>query len=285
MHPSRSGARGVTSPVAIGNDLWPAGYSTLAELLQLLDNAPPSNPGDIASRLPVSLRRVPAGQHLIHAGAESVALYFVRCGTFKIARNDEEGYEQVLAFPGQGDLLAYDALCATRHPTCAVALEDSTVFGVLRSDLADFCHQVPAFERALHRAASQALVRTNDLLDIMAAVSSEVRLARFLLQLSRQLAAKGQSPRRFVLRMGRRDLASLLGVAHETVSRSFTTLASARLLLVHDRDVEILDMAALRAFSRSTRRPAEDVANFRIRAGVPIQRAAQSAQLAQRLQA
>lgn len=286
MHPSTPGATGAPPSTPIGSDPGPAGRSTLAELLQLLDHSAQQGAAHhIANRLPVSLRRVPAGQYLIHAGADSVALFFVRTGTFKIARNDEEGYEQVLAFAGRGELVAYDALCANQHPTSAVALEDSTVFGVLRSDFVDFCHQVPAFERELHRAASQALARTNDLLDIMAAVSSEVRLARFLLQLSRQLAASGQSPRRFVLRMGRRDLASLLGVAHETVSRSFTTLASARLLHVHDRDVEILDMAALQAFSRCTRRPTEDATPFRSRACAHARRAAQATPEVQPLQA
>jgi CRP/FNR family transcriptional regulator len=54
--------------------------------------------------------------------------------------------------------------------------------------------------------------------------------------------------------MGRRDIASMLGVAHETVSRSFTALAAARLIHVSDRDVEILDMDGLKAYSRNTRR-------------------------------
>ncbi|MBA4263562.1 MAG: Crp/Fnr family transcriptional regulator [Comamonadaceae bacterium] len=239
-----------------------AGRSSLADLLGLLGCNLKEQHGarEAATGLAVGLRRVSAGQHLVHMGAPSVALYFVRTGTFKISRSDEDGYEQVLAFAGRGEMLGYDALCANEHPTNAVALEDSTVFVVSRSDLAAFGRQVPLFDRELHRAASHALARNNDLVDVMAAVSSEVRLARFLLQLSRQMAANGQSPRRFILRMGRRDLASLLGVAHETVSRSFTTLSMARLLHVQDRDVEILDLEALQTYSRCTRKPPEDAA-------------------------
>ena len=53
--------------------------------------------------------------------------------------------------------------------------------------------------------------------------------------------------------MTRRDIASHLGVAHETVSRSFTALADWGYIRVLNRDVEVLDPDGLRAFSLITR--------------------------------
>ena len=93
---------------------------------------------------------------------------------------------------------------------------------------------------------------------MMAAVAAEVRLARFLVWLSGRMAERGQSPHRLRLRMSRRDIASLLGVAHETVSRSFTALAELGLLRVDNREVEILDAAGLRRCTRSTRGGIDD---------------------------
>ena len=245
----------VVSPCA------PLGRSTLLELLRMLgsDALGVADVESTAGRMLVNLRRVPAGVQLIHMGAPSDALYFVCTGTFKIFRTDEDGYEQVLAFAGRREVLAFDALCMETHPTAASALEDSTFYVIHKTELAAFSRAVPAFARELQRAGSRALTRTRDLVDVMAAVASEVRLARFLLQLSQQMVASGQSPRRFHLRMGRRDIASMLGVAHETVSRSFTALGMARLIHVSDRDVEILDMDRLKAYSRSTRRSLEDL--------------------------
>jgi CRP/FNR family transcriptional regulator len=72
------------------------------------------------------------------------------------------------------------------------------------------------------------------------------------------MAARGQSPRRFLLRMGRRDIASLLAVAHETVSRTFGLLAEWGLIKVNHRDIEILDMAGLKACTQCTRRDVDD---------------------------
>ncbi len=235
------------------------GRATLSDLMRLLGSDLPHSP-DLANAagLVLTLRRVAAGDNLIHMGAPSDALFFVCTGTFKIFRTDEDGYEQVLAFAGRREVLAFDALCMETHPTAASALEDSTVYVIHKSDLPALSRAVPAFEHELQRAGSRALTRINELVDVMAAVAAEVRLARFLLQLSRQMAASGQSPRRFHLRMGRRDIASMLGVAHETVSRSFSSLAMACLIHVHDRDVEILDLDGLKAYSRSTRRTMDD---------------------------
>lgn len=238
------------------------GPKSLADLLTLLGGHCPPTPEtrEAAARVALGHRRVAAGQPLVEMGMPALAMYFVDTGTFKIARSDRDGYEQVLAFAGRGEALGYDALCADHHPTSAIALEDSTVYVIPKSSLTLIRRSMPAFELELQRAACVALARSNDLVDIMAAVSSEVRLARFLLQLSRQMSTKGLSPRRFLLRMGRRDIASMLGVALATVSRSFTALAAARLLYVNDRDVEILDIDALREYARCTRKVVEESA-------------------------
>lgn len=254
VHPTPSAHDCVTAARA-------ADRNTLVDVLHLLGNDAPSTPQALtaARRMPVALRRVASGEQLVHMGAPSDCLYFVCTGTFKIFHTDEEGYEQVLAFAGRREVLAFDGLCTESHPTAASALEDSTVYVLRKADLPALSRAEPAFERELQRAGSRALARTNELVDVMAAVAAEVRLARFLLQISRQMAAAGQSPRRFHLRMGRRDIASMIGVAHETVSRSFTALGMAGLIHVSDRDVEILDMDALKAYSRSTRRHLDDL--------------------------
>jgi CRP/FNR family transcriptional regulator len=91
---------------------------------------------------------------------------------------------------------------------------------------------------------------------MMAAVASEVRLARFLVHLSRRSSDHGQPADHLHLRMTRRDIGSYLGVAHETISRSFGALADAALIAVDQRRVEILDFEALRRYGQGTRAPA-----------------------------
>lgn len=233
-------------------------HASMAELLQMFG----AKVVDLAAgaQIPVLLRRVQAGESLAHEGASADAIFFVRSGTFKVFRTDEDGYEQVLAFAMRSEVLGFDALCMESYPAAMQALEDSSVYVILRSEIGLLGQTLPTFALVLQQAGSLTLTRSRELVDIMAAVASDVRLARFLIQLSRRMLACGQSPRRFLLRMGRREIASLLGVAHETVSRCFSALAAMGLLHVNDREVEILDMDGLKAFSRSTRRPVEDAA-------------------------
>lgn len=238
-----------------GSSTCPA-HGSMAELLQMFG----AKVSDLAAAapIPVPLRRVQAGESLAHEGAPADAIFFVRSGTFKVFRTDEDGYEQVLAFAVRSEVLGFDALCMASYPAAMQALEDSTVYVILRREIAPLSTVLPSFALVLQEAGSLTLTRSRELVDIMAAVASDVRLARFLIQLSRRMLACGQSPRRFLLRMGRREVASLLGVAHETVSRCFSALSAMGLLYVNDREIEILDMEGLKAFSRSTRRATDD---------------------------
>lgn len=208
--------------------------------------------------VPVQLRRLNAGDMLFHEGARVESIYFVRAGTFKAFRTAEDGYEQVLGFSGRAEVLGFDAVCMNHYPNAAVALEDSSVYSLPVRDLYTLGQRLPTLDRVIHLAASRALARRGELADVMAAVAAEVRLARFLVQLSQRMAASGQSPYRFHLRMGRRDIASHLGVAHETVSRSFGVLSGWGLVSVHNREVEILALSALKSFARSTRGTLEE---------------------------
>jgi CRP/FNR family transcriptional regulator len=228
----------------------------MVELLRMMG----ANPSELLGLedMPVAVRRLRAGDTLFHEGAPAEAIHFVRAGTFKTVRTAEDGYEQVLAFAGRAEVLGFDAICTESHPSAAVALEDSSVFSLPLRDFYSMGQRLPALDALVHRAASSALAGRGELADVMAAVAAEVRLARFLLQLSRRMAACGQSPRRFHLRMSRRDIASYMGVAHETVSRSFSALVRWGLLQVENREVEVLDMDALRAFALNTRRHLDD---------------------------
>jgi CRP/FNR family transcriptional regulator len=249
--------------MATGADAWLArrfGVSAttpgvLAELLHAMGSATDEIPLDDSIR--IAQRRVRAGSVLVHEGTPVGSIHVVRSGAFKSLKTSEDGYEQVLSFAGRGDVLGFDAVARDRHATSAVALEDSTVYALPVDELPSLRRRFPALDRALQRALSAQLVQAGEVAEMLAAVASEVRLARFLTWLSANLLERGQSPRRLWLRMSRRDIASLLGVAHTTVSRSFTALADMGYLRVDNRDVEILEADGLRACARSTRAPTD----------------------------
>ncbi len=224
----------------------------LRDLVRLM-GVDPSETIASVDDLPLAVWRVRANAALLHEGATAQHLFVVRSGSLKCLKTHEDGYEQVMSFAQPGELLGFEALHCGRQPVAAIALEDTTSFALPIQELAELRRRHPVLDRALQLALSRQLLRAAETAEMMAAVASEVRLARFLLWTSTRMGEMGQSTRRFLLRMGRREIASLLGIAHETVSRSFTTLAEAGYLKVDNREIELCDLDALRLRARSTR--------------------------------
>jgi len=209
-----------------------------------------------APTLQPAVRRIRAGELLFLEGAPASSIHVVCTGTFKVFRTAEDGYEQVFGFFRRGDLLGCDALSADHHVMATVALEHSTVFAVGLPDLYALSRSSPSFYRGMMRAVAKSMLHLTQLSDMVAAVASEVRLARFLLHLSQCMSSCGQSARSLRLQMTRRDIGSYLGVAHETISRSFAALVEAGLIEVEQRVVDIRDLDALQRYAQGTRAPA-----------------------------
>jgi CRP/FNR family transcriptional regulator len=229
----------------------------LAGLLRLLDS-PEAGADDSGERF--VLHRVPRGATLVHEGGPAEAVYIVQAGSFKTVRTAEDGYEHVLGFSWRRELLGYDGVAGHRYAFGAVALEDSQAVVLPLQGLDALRRHVPALDAALQIQLSRQLRHAGEIAEVMAAVAADVRVARFLVQLSKRMAAYGQSPRRLLLRMNRRDIANHLGLAHETISRSLRVLSAASLLRVDNREVEILDLDGLKRCARSTRGMTDEVA-------------------------
>ena len=75
------------------------------------------------------------------------------------------------------------------------------------------------------------------------------RVARFLFELSTRYASFGQSSRAFYLRMSRAEIGSYLGLTLESVSRLLSRMHDDGLIKVNLRQVELIDVDALRAIA------------------------------------
>ncbi len=213
----------------------------------------PESAGEQTDRMPFATRRVRADTALVHEGNPFEYLYFVCAGSFKCVQIDAEGYEQVLGFALHADMIGLDGMSRGRHASGAVALEDSTVAALPFQEVMAASRRMPAIESLIQRAVGAELLRRSDTQYLMSAASSEVRVARFLLHFAKRQNALGYSDRRIRLRMTRRDIASHLGVAHETVSRALTALQQIGCITVTYRDIELLNVQLLRDIQRVTR--------------------------------
>ena len=188
----------------------------------------------LLSRVGGQRRRLKRGDYLYRYGAEFTALYGVHAGSFKSVLLTEDGREQVTGFHMAGEVLGLDGLGADFYNGDTIALEDGEVIEIARDALELMVRQEPLLQRELFRMLANEIARERALMLLLGSMRAEERLAAFLLNLSQRLAARGYSATRFILRMTREEIGSLLGLKLETVSRILSRFQAEKLIRVHN---------------------------------------------------
>lgn len=195
--------------------------------------------------VPVVQRKLTAGQYLYRAGQPFNALYLVNVGFLKTCLVAEDGREQVTGFRMRGDLIGIESIGAAAHECDVVALETSGVWELPYPAILRACAQMPELQERLTWALAAEIRSDRSWKLALGSLSSEQRVAAFLLDLASRHEALGFSSSHFVLRMGRADIGSFLSLKHETVTRALTRLAAQGCIDVQWREIRILDSHAL----------------------------------------
>lgn len=209
----------------------------------------------IEQHLPYTRRAVPAGRLLQAAGEPFALLHVLRTGVAKIVTVAADGREQFVGVQFKGDWIGLDAIASGLCVSDAVALDTSDVWSLRYAALLEACARVPALLHAFQRVMSAQLARERSCRLAVATLCAQARLADFVGCWARSMHERGLRSDRILLTLDRTDIASYLGLSHESVSRAFTQLER-RALLHFDgharRDVSIPDIDALAAFVRQT---------------------------------
>lgn len=201
-----------------------------------------------AARLDKIVRRqrsLKRGQHLFRQGVEFNAVYTIRSGSLKTYTTTEDGHEQVTGFYFPGMLVGLDAISSGEHPTSCAALETVSVCEIPFSSLSAVSATIPALQQQLIRIMSQQIIYDENHAVVLGKKSAEARLATLLLSLAKQFRQRGYSANEFNLHMSRRDIANYLGLALETVSRSFSRLQQRGLITVDRHYIKVHDLDLL----------------------------------------
>jgi CRP/FNR family transcriptional regulator len=218
-------------------------WATLGEVMRLLQyEGHCSAPTDVPE---FRRRRVHAGQSVFVMGQEFGGLYVVRFGALRTVLTQADGSDHVIAFSLQGDLLGAEGACKQHYWCETFALTECEVIRLPADDYFSPGRAGDGVEHMIYWAISHEVAKRQTSYAITHATKAEVRVARFLAELSERFAAQGQSPRHLHLPMTRRDIGSYLSVTLETVSRALSTLSHQKILDVSNREIVIKDMEAL----------------------------------------
>lgn len=186
------------------------------------------------------------GEHVFREGDPFEAIAAVRAGTVKTYSIDRDGREHVLGFHLPGEVIGLDGIAGDRYPCNAVALDTVALCRFSFPRMSVLAARLPGLQQTLFKLLSRD-IGTASLLS--GDWSADERMAAFLVGLSRRLAARGFSPRRFQLTMGRTDIANYLRLAPETVSRVLKRFQDEGLLQVDRREVELRELPSLEAIA------------------------------------
>lgn len=197
-------------------------------------------------------RRVKRDQSLYRMGDTFNTLYAIRLGHFKTYQMNSNGSQQITGFQMAGELLGMDAIGTSRHQCEAVALEDSEVCEIPFSQLEALFQDMPLLLRQFHRIMSKEISREQGVMLALNNMSAQQKLAAFLVNLSSRYVTRGYSATRFQLRMTREEIGNYLGLAVESVSRLLSNFKKNGIVDVNHRDLELLDLPALRSIALGT---------------------------------
>lgn len=189
------------------------------------------------------------GEHLFRAGDEFRSVASVRAGCFKSYVIGRDGQEQVLGFFLPGEIIGLDAIHSGTHTANIVALNTSAVCSLTFDSVSSLATHMPQLQKELFRIMSH---RISDLEILSGDLTAEQRIALFLLSLSQRFARRGYSETEFTLPMSRRDIASFLRLATETVSRVLARFQKSGLLQVDRKQLRICNLEEMRQMAQQT---------------------------------
>lgn len=195
-------------------------------------------------------RLLHAGEPLIWEGDESVLVANVIEGVLKLSSSTEDGREQIVGVVYPSDFIGRPFAGAAGHSV--TALTEARVCVFARADFDRFASEHPKLEHKLLERTLGELDRTRKWMVLLSRKNAQEKVATFLLEMSDRLLETGcegpppGSLRSFDLPFSRQQVADVLGLTIETVSRQMTALKRDGVIgLPTRRSVEILDRTAL----------------------------------------
>jgi CRP/FNR family transcriptional regulator, anaerobic regulatory protein len=197
-------------------------------------------------------RMLEPGESLMWEGEDSVLVANVVEGVLKLSTGTEDGREQIVGVVYPSDFIGRPFGSTSGHGVTALTQAKVCVFA--RRDFDAFAREHPELEHKLLQRTLAELDRTRRWMLLLGRKSAGEKLASFLIEMSERLVQPGclDAPdlplRRFTLPFSRQQVADVLGLTIETVSRQFTRLRADGIIdLPSRREVEILDRGALMA--------------------------------------
>lgn len=165
---------------------------------------------------------VERGQYLFHQGDPARRIWLCRTGQLKLFRLSDSGQEKIIAIiqPGRSFAEATMFMPNRSYPVHCAALQASELIGFDADHLVKTLRGDPAMCFRLMGTLSQRLHEKINQIDSLALQNAHLRVAQYLLEQYRRQDGPGP----FQLEASKKNIAGLLAIQPETLSRSLAIL-------------------------------------------------------------
>ena len=181
--------------------------------------------------------------HIIYEeGNNSNFIYLIIKGVIKCHKFDDQGKELTTALYKEDDLFGYTSFTQNiPYQETATVLKDAEMVGVSKSELKEVLNNNHKLTLELIQLLTDDLKDVKDQLLQMAYGTVHEKTAATIIKFAEKLNRKPDEP----IRISRNDLASVAGIATETLIRTMSNFKKQGLIEMDGRNIKILDIKKL----------------------------------------
>ena len=179
-------------------------------------------------------------------GHNSNFIYLIIKGVVRCYKFDEKGKELTTALHKADDLFGYTSFTQNiPYRETAVAMKDCEMVGVSKAELQDVLTNNHKLTLEVIQLLTDDITGVKDQLLQMAYSSVQKKTASTILRFAEKINMKPEDP----IKISRNDLASVAGIATETLIRTLSDFKKQGLIEMDGRNIKVLDLQKLQDIS------------------------------------
>ncbi len=176
-------------------------------------------------------------------GEHSNMIYLIHKGIIKCHKLDEQGKELTTTLHNEDELFGYTSFTQNMpYQETATAMKTTELIGVSKIKLKDVLHNNQSLTLELIQLLNDDLSIIKEQLVQMAYSSVNKKTAATILKFAEKMNRKPNEP----IKISRYDLASVAGIATETLIRTLSSFKKKGLIDIEGRTIKILNLNQLR---------------------------------------
>ncbi|WP_103864168.1 response regulator [Aquimarina sp. I32.4] len=188
------------------------------------------------------ISKVKKGAVIYKEGEHSNNIYLILKGVVKTHKMDESGKELITTLYKADDFLGFTSFIDnTPYLESATTVEDTELAGISKSDLKDIVEKSKNISFELMELLTENLSEIKEQLLQMAYSSVRKKTAQTILQFAEVLNKKPEDS----IKISRNDLASVAGIATESLIRALSSFKKDGLIDIDGRNIKILNLDGL----------------------------------------